>query len=314
MSARRALMWTIGLSLVVLYAGAAWFAYTFLRLLVASPPDPLTAVGVVAVVTVVAAYLSYRFGTQQLLAGLQASEIGPRDAPTLFRRLDGLCERMVLQRPRVFVADLGVPNAFALGGVRSGVLVVDRSLFRLLDPAEREAILAHELAHLEGYDAFVQTLAYSAMRTLVGLLLLPLLPVLLLVTGVARGVAWIRGRPGEWGRNPVLLVYAWLSLGVTVLAIALTALIRAHSRRREYRADDRAVEVTGDPVALARALRRIERATTRQRGLLSTLYVSGDEDGVLTRLLSTHPPMDDRIERLIERADGDRRVRIRTAD
>jgi heat shock protein HtpX len=213
----------------------------------------------------------------------------------------------------VFVADLKAPNAFALGGVRSGVLVVDLSLFRLLSPAEREAIVAHELAHLESYDAFVQTLAYSAMRTLVGLLLLPLLPVLLLVTGVARAMAWIRGRPHEWSRSPLMLLYAWVSLGVTVLTIALTALIRAHSRRREYRADDRAIEVTGDPLALARALRIIQRATDRQRGLLSTLYVSGDEEGVLTRLLSTHPPMDDRIERLVERADtgrGGRRIRI----
>jgi heat shock protein HtpX len=314
MSVRRVLLWLIGLSLLALHVGAALLAYLLLDLLVSNPPDLLTAVAVVGVFTVASAYLSYRFGTTQLLAGLDARELGPRDAPGFFRRLDDLSERMAVDRPRVFVADLNAPNAFALGGVRSGALVVDVSLFRLLSPAERTAIVAHELAHLEGYDAFVQTLSYSAMRTLVGLILLPLTPVLLLITGVARALAWMRGRPSEWSRSPLFALYAWVSLGVTVLAVALTALIRAHSRRREYRADDRAVEVTGDPLALARALRTIQRATERKRGLLSTLYVSGDEDGVLTRLLSTHPPMDDRVERLLERADGPRRVRIRTAD
>lgn len=306
MSARRAFMWLTGLSIMVLYAGAALLAYALLRLLVARPPDPGVAALVIGVVTVVGAYLSYRFGTTQLLAGIDAVEIGPRNAPTFFQRLDRLAGEMAVQRPRVFVAELGAPNAFALGGVRSGALVVDRSLFRLLSPGEREAIVAHELAHLESYDAFVQTLAYSAMRTLVGLVLLPLLPLLLLVVGAARAMAWIRGRPNEWSRSPLMLLYAWASLGVTFFTIALTALIRAHSRRREYRADDRAVEVTGDPLALARALRTIERASKRQRGLLSTLYVSGDEEGILTRLLSTHPPMDDRIERLVGRAELDR--------
>jgi heat shock protein HtpX len=74
--------------------------------------------------------------------------------------------------------------------------------------------------------------------------------------------------------------------------------------------------VTGNPVALARALRKIQRASEPGWGLLSTLYVHGDDDGLLTRLLSTHPPMDDRIERLVEmgeRAEAARwhRVEVR---
>ena len=102
-----------------------------------------------------------------------------------------------------------------------------------------------------------------------------------------------------------MIVYYWATISVTLLAIALTVLIRAHSRRREYAADDRAVEITGNPRALARALHKIDRASERQRGLLSTLYVQGDDEGLWTRLLSTHPPMDDRIERLLEQTDVD---------
>ncbi|WP_049994417.1 M48 family metallopeptidase [Halapricum salinum] len=302
---RRALMWLVGTALLVVYLLAALLTYELFVYLLERPPDPLTALLTIGLVVLVASYLSYRFGTRQLLAGLGGIEIRPRNAPALFDQLDRLEQRMTVERPRVVVADLGVPNAFALGGVRSGVLVFDRSLLRVLSPDEREAILAHELAHLESYDAFVQTLSYSVLRTIVGLLLLPLLPLLFLVTGIARGLAWIRGRPGEWTRNPVMVVYYWATLSVTLLAIGLTVLIRAHSRRREYAADDRAVEITGRPLALARALRKIDRATERQRGLLSTLYVQGDDEGVLTRLLSTHPPMDDRIERLLDRAEAD---------
>jgi heat shock protein HtpX len=298
-------MWLIGLTLLGVYLLAAFLTYEVFRFLWEQPPDPVTALLTIGFVVVVTSYLSYRFGTRQLLAGVGGVEVGPRNAPALFAQLDRLRTRMDVARPRIVVADLGVPNAFALGGVRSGVLVFDRTLLRLLSPDEREAILAHELAHLETYDAFVQTVAYSVLRTTVGLLLLPLLPLLFLVVGVARGWAWIRGRPHEWTRSPVMIVYYWATISVTLLAIALTVLIRAHSRRREYAADDRAVEITGNPRALARALHKIDRASERQRGLLSTLYVQGDDEGLWTRLLSTHPPMDDRIERLLEQADDD---------
>ncbi|MCU4717037.1 M48 family metallopeptidase [Halapricum hydrolyticum] len=304
-SVPRAVMIAIGVSLLIVYVAAAALVYELLTLLIRSPPNLATALVMVGTITVLAAYLSYRFGTQQLLAGLDAVEIDRRHAPEFFGRLERLRSSMEIERPRVAVARLGVPNAFALGGVSSGVIVFDLSLFRMLTPDEREAILAHELSHLENYDAFVQTVAYSALRTLVGLMMIPLLPLLLAITGIAHGWAWIRGRPDSWSRNPLMLVYHWASLGVTLLAVGLTILIRAHSRRRELAADDRAVEVTGKPLALARALRKIQRAGERERGLLATLYVQGDEDGLLTRLLSTHPPMDDRIDRLLDRAGAD---------
>ncbi|MFW6018456.1 MAG: M48 family metallopeptidase [Halapricum sp.] len=304
-SVPRTIMIAIGTSLLLVYVAAAIVVYELLLGLVRSPPNLASALVTISLITVLAAYLSYRFGTRQLLAGLDAVEIDRRHAPGLFRRLERLQSSMEIQQPRVAVARLGVPNAFALGGISSGVIVFDLSLFRMLTPDEREAILAHELAHLETHDAFVQTVAYSALRTLVGLVMLPVLPLLLAISGIVHGWAWIRGRPDSWSRNPLMLVYHWASLGVTLLAVGLTVLIRAHSRRRELAADDRAVEVTGKPLALARALRKIQRAGERERGLLATLYVQGDEDGPLTRLLSTHPPMDDRIDRLLDRAGAD---------
>jgi heat shock protein HtpX len=141
-----------------------------------------------------------------------------------------------------------------------------------------------------------------------------LAPLRLATAGLARGWAWIRGRPlapertvfGRVQRAVVGLV----ALGLFGLTLGLLAL----SRRREFVADDRAAEVTGDPLALARALRKIERATGGPWELLSQLYVRGDEDGRIRELLSTHPDTDRRVERLRERArreGGDRRVRVR---
>jgi heat shock protein HtpX len=87
---------------------------------------------------------------------------------------------------------------------------------------------------------------------------------------------------------------------------ALTLVLLAHSRRREFTADDRAASVTGNPLALARTLRKIERATKLRWGMTSPLYVHRDDERALTRLLSTHSAMDERVERLIERADRER--------
>lgn len=92
--------------------------------------------------------------------------------------------------------------------------------------------------------------------------------------------------------------------------LASTILLLARSQRREFAAADRAAEVTGDPLALARALRKIERAARPDLGLLVPLS-SREVEGI-GRLLATHPPTDDRVDRLLERADRTaRRIEIR---
>jgi heat shock protein HtpX len=300
----RAFMVLVGLAVFAVYAGGAIGGYLLLAWLVATPPDLLVTLALVAAFTLVSAYFSYRFGTARLLAGLEAVELPRRRAPRLYRRLDGLAGRMGLDSPPILIANLEAPNALSLGGPRGGVIVVDRSLLNLLTLDELEGIVAHELAHMERYDTFIQTLAVSLMRSLGGLVTLLLLPVLLLAYGVDRAVAWIRGDPTrEQGLAGTLAGSVDLFVGF-LLSVA-TLLFLSHSRRREYAADARAAEVTGKPVALARALSKIHRATDPAWGLRSLLYIHGDEqeeDG-LERLLSTHPPIEERIERLLDRAE-----------
>ena len=298
----RLLMAVIGCLLLLWYLSLAAVSYWALSVLRSSAPDLGTTLVVLVGVSLVGGYLSYRFGTRQLLSRLDAVELPRSHAPAFYRRLDRLESHMDVDSPTIMIARLPVPNAFALGGSSGGVIVLDRSLFRLLSLDGLETLVAHELAHLEGYDAFVQTLAYSVFRTLAGVVFVLLTPVLLPIVGAARALAWLRGDPQSWARTAFGQLLGLLEDGVMVALLLVTVAVRAHSHRREYAADERAAAVTGKPVALARALRTIQRAADPTHGLLSTLYVhtKHDEDAG-ARLLSTHPSTDDRIERLLER-------------
>jgi heat shock protein HtpX len=194
----------------------------------------------------------------------------------------------------------GRADAVSIDGP-GGAVVFDEILFRILDRDEFAAVLAHELAHIEHRDSLVQTLVFTAGPTLLGFLVVLVLPALLLAHGVSRLLAWTRGRPSDGGG---LAVHERVGRVVLAAVVFLTLLVRARSRHREFAADDRAVEVTGDPVALAAALRKIERAS-EPRGILGALSRrSGEEDVPAWR--STHPAFEAGIERLRERATGHR--------
>lgn len=306
----RAFMVTVGLAILVVYLLVAGLLVSVLAVVVADPPDLAAALLAVGLLAIVAGYVSYRVGSARLLAGVDARELPRRRAPELYRRRDRLCLEIGIDPPPLLVADVGAPNALSIGGPREGVVIMDRRLLGLLTVDELEGILAHELAHLEGRDAFVQTLAVSSMRTLAGVGFLLLLPVTLVAVGAARAAAWFAGRPQ---RAPAVAAVA--TRGVELLVGAalsvFTLLLLAYSRRREFEADERAAELTGRPRALARALAKIHRAADPSWGLRSLLTIHGDEsESEWRRILSTHPPVRERIERLVG-ADGRPPIRAR---
>ncbi|WP_435197031.1 M48 family metallopeptidase [Natronomonas sp. EA1] len=308
--ATRVLLGLVGAVMLLFYLGLGYLGYRVFATLWAGRPDLTTTVAVLLLTTLFLGYLSYQFGTARLLSELGATEIPRERAPELYRLVDSLADRMDTPAPRLFVASMDAPNALAVGGSREGDIVLDGRLFRLLDAEEIEVLLAHELAHLESHDGFIQTLGYSLAQTVGGLLTLLLLPIAVVVAGVARALAYLRGDP-PGVRAAAARVHALVGSVVVLLMVAFTLLLRAHSRRREYLADDRAVEVTGNPGALADALRKIERAASPDWGVLSPLYIHGDEQGLMTRLLATHPPMDERVARLRKRVPQPQRIEIR---
>lgn len=309
----RLLMIAVGTAVFAVYVAGAVLVYLLLRAVLLSPSELPTTLALVGVLTLVFGYLSYRFGTSGLLERIDAVPLARERAPGLYDRVDRLADAMGIDPPELRVARMRAPNALAVGGRGSAVVVLDQSLFGLLTREELEAILAHELAHIERRDSLVATMGYTAMQTVAGLVLLALFPLLLAVTGAARALAWARGRPSAWTETLPGRLRTAIENGVGVLLLGLTLLLFAHSRRREFAADDRAAAVTGRPLALARALGRIDAVTRPGLDLLAPLYVTGDEEGPL-RWLSTHPSVDERVERLreqAERAGRSRRIEVR---
>ncbi|MFU1782841.1 M48 family metallopeptidase [Haloarcula japonica] len=298
---RRLLMAVVGLLSLLVYLAAAYVGYMLLLPVWDSRPSPLTAALVIIGTAIALGILNYWAATAQLKRSLDAVELSRARVPEVYRRLDTLVDQMDVETPTLLLAELPVPNAFAIGG-GAGVIVVDQRLFRLLSVSEFEALLAHELAHLETRDALIQTVAYSLVQTFIGLISLVVFPIVVLTGGIARSLALLRGDPSSWSRSWLGRAQRYALQVVAGLGFAVTLLILGYSRRRELAADDRAIEITGNPVGLARALAKIERASKPDPGHLRQLYVHSEADSELSRLLSTHPPMDERIQRLQERA------------
>ncbi|ACM57593.1 M48 family metallopeptidase [Halorubrum lacusprofundi] len=308
----RAAAAVVGVALLAVYLAAAAFVADALLFLWATRPDLPVLLALLAVVAVGSAYLSYWIGTAQVLASLEGDRLPRERAPDLHHRIDALAARMAVDRPALYVTDARAPNAFAVGGGSGGgALVMDRSLFRILSAREVEAIVAHELAHLETNDGLALAMADGIGRAVVGFTTVLALPALLALSGLAAASAWIRGRPGDRS-GPFAWLHRALTNGLFAGFVLATLLARSRSRKREFAADDRAAEVTGDPIALARALRRIERAA-EPSWPFTPLSTYKRTENPAERWLSTHPSIEERVERLRRRAaaqESTRRIPI----
>ncbi|UPM45139.1 M48 family metalloprotease [Halocatena salina] len=252
-------------------------------------------------ISLIVGYLSYRMSSTRLLSHLHATPLSDASAPGIHASLDRLTHKMHIDWPDVYVAHLDQPTAFALG---SGTLVIDRSLTRLLTPAELEGVLAHELAHLEGYDSLLRTLAASLLRMIATLVLMVVLPAVAVVCLSCWGLSLILGRPVRGPHSVGSGLRGALLRIVMGVVLAPTLALQAYSRRREYAADKRAVAVLDEPLALARALETIQRAN-KPLEAFSWLFPSREqkvERTPLERALASHPPTDERISRVREAA------------
>ena len=269
--------------------------------------DPLAAAIGLLAGTLTLAYLSVRVGSRRVLAQIDAREVPESRLPGVYALLDDLSASMSVDRPRLLVARLETPNAFALETAGRKTVVLDASLLRLLDRAEFEALLAHELAHLERRDGFVGTVALSLTQLVVLVLELLLSPAVFLLTGLALFVAWNRGDPYSWPDTIPGRIRRGVETGVAVVGMAATLLLRAYSRRREFGADERAAEVTGRPLALASALDKLDRAAAREFRPLSPVWTHGEVESEaekrLREVFSTHPRIEDRVSKLRDLAE-----------
>lgn len=224
--------------------------------------------------------------------GMGAREVTPQQAPELHGAVDRLCALADMPKPRVALADSDVPNAFATGRNRRNALVcATTGLMRRLEPEELEGVLAHELSHVAHRDVAVMTIA-SFLGVLAGV-----------VTRV--GLWGGFRRLGDRDSNTAVLVVLIPLVSAVVYAISFL-LTRMLSRYRELSADRAAALLTGRPSALASALTkvtgqmaRIPTRDLRQAEPFNAFYFAPalSRDG-LSRLLSSHPTLEQRLEQL----------------
>lgn len=237
---------------------------------------------------------SFWFSDRVVLRMYRAQVIDRDQAPELYTMVERLAERAGVPMPTVAIAPQAQPNAFATGrSPERGVVCFTQGILRALPMDELEGVTAHELAHIKHRHMLVGTIA----ATMAGALMM-------MARVVAFG-AMFGGRGGnrDNGLGGVLML---------VLApIAALFIQMAISRQNEYQADRTAAQIVGHPHGLANALRRLDRAAAQipmevnpagaQLAIVNPLRGRG---GGLMSLLSTHPPMEERIRRLIELETG----------
>ena len=218
-----------------------------------------------------------------------------------FPKLHDMVERIVarnnLPKPKIAVVNTKMPNAFATGkGKKSSLVAVTTGLMDILDdPEELEGVLAHELTHIRNRDVLVLTLA-SIFSTIASYLVQ-----FGFYGGLQGGMGYGRDR-NNGGSMIIVIVVAVLVWIISFL------IIRAISRYREFSADRGAAQMTGKPVKLANALmkisgnmRRVPTKDLRQvEGLNAFFIIPAISGSTIGNLFSTHPPVEKRIQKLME--------------
>jgi heat shock protein HtpX len=261
----------------------------------------LIAVGIsfvfVIVIAVVLGFCQYFFSDRIALFAMGAREVSPEQAPALHGVVDRLCAMADMPKPRVAIAEVDMPNAFATGrSPKAAVVCATTGILRRLDEPELEAVLAHELSHVAHRDVAVMTLA-GFLGVAAGLL-----------TRVGLYAGMFGGFGGDDSQGDAG-AFAFLAIvGISILVYVLSFLLtRALSRYRELSADRSGAVLTGRPSTLASALVKVsgEIARIPTRDLRSAQAFNAfffapalTRGQNLAQLLSTHPSLERRLDQL----------------
>jgi len=279
-------MFLTGLFLVVLYAAVIGLLFAVLHN--------------IAVVLVIAAgllFVQYWFSDKIALYGMGGRIVSPEQEPELHGVIDRLCALADMEKPRVAVAEVDMPNAFATGRNPShAVVCATRGIMRRLEEPELEAVLAHELSHVAHRDVAVMTIA-SFLGVVAGLVTR-----FTLYAGIFGGF----GGNDRSGENVALVEIAVIVVSAVIYAISFL-LTMALSRYRELAADRSGAILIGRPSLLASALVKVTGEISRipTRDLRAAEHFNAfyftpalSRGASLSSLFSTHPPLEKRLEQL----------------
>ncbi|HEY3530342.1 MAG TPA: zinc metalloprotease HtpX [Nocardioides sp.] len=243
------------------------------------------------------AWGQWYFSDTVAMKAMRAREVTPEQAPELHQMIDRLCALADMPKPRVGVADVNVPNAFATGrSPERSVVCVTTGILGMLTADEMEAVLSHELSHVAHRDVTVMTIASTA-GIMAGML----------SRGAQYGAFFGGGRRDNNNNNagglPIWVVVLVVSLVVYAISFFLTRLL---SRYRELCADRSGAYLTMKPRALATALQKISggmnaipQRDLRQASAMNAFFIAPAIKGMsLGQLTSTHPSLERRLQQL----------------
>ncbi|GGR36796.1 MULTISPECIES: M48 family metalloprotease [Agromyces] len=279
---KRNTVFTILLFLLII-GGLGWLA--------AAIYGNLTIVIITLVVAIGYALIQYFTADRQALAMSGAVEITSKaEHPRLWRVVENLSITTGTPMPRVYVVSDPAPNAFATGrDPQHASVAATTGLLELMDDAELEGVMAHELGHVRNYDIRLSMIVFGLVVA-VGF-----------ISDMLVRMAFFGGRGNNNG-NPIVMIFGIVAMLVAPLVATLVQL--AVSRQREYLADATGAMTTRHPDALARALLKLEaygRPMQRQNTSMAHLWIADPlKPGIVDRLFATHPPIPERVKRLEE--------------
>lgn len=249
----------------------------------------LWVIGIAAVY----ALLQYFIASKLAVAMTGAKEIQKRDNPRLYRIVENLAITLGMPTPKIYVIEDPAPNAFATGrDPKHALVAATTGLMQIMDDNELEAVMAHEMGHVQNYDIRINMIAFGLVSA-----------VAILSDIVLR--MFIFGDNRNNNANPIILI---VGLVAVILAPIIATIIQlAISRQREYLADASGAMTIRDPESLAKALEKLQlygQPMRRQNTSTAHLFFNNPlKSGGISRLFSTHPPLEERVKRLRSHAE-----------
>ena len=239
------------------------------------------------------AFIQYFIASKLALAMSGAKEIQKSDSPRLFRIVENLAITLGIPTPKIYIIEDSAPNAFATGrDPKHAVVAATTGLLEIIDDRELEAVMAHEMGHVQNYDIRVSMIAFGLVSA-IGIL-----------ADIVIRMIFFGGDRRDSNTNPVVLIFGVI---VIVLAPIIATIVQlAISRQREYLADATGALTTRDSEGLAMALGKLQtygKPMQRQNTSAAHMFMNDPlKPGFFSKLFATHPPLAERIKRLRDNA------------